>query len=158
MIKEQCIDLLISHNQILIRSRAFDENVSQWGKGNIAQGAIVNKDYVIFDPLPEDAFGANVILSLVDEFIMDENCQRCIVVPFTITDKNTLEVASATEKFKIELILNNKSYSLYYEICEGDEIYYKFTFVNNNTPVESHFLIDDSWGGVKGKSLNLGMF
>nr|WP_258134634.1 competence protein ComJ [Escherichia fergusonii] len=42
MIKEQCIDLLISHNQILIRSRAFDENVSQWKKGNIAQGAILN--------------------------------------------------------------------------------------------------------------------
>lgn len=72
MIKEQCIDLLISHNQILIRSRAFDENVSQWKKGNIAQGAILNKDYVIFDPLPEDAFGANVILSLFDEFIMDK--------------------------------------------------------------------------------------
>lgn len=158
MMNNQSVDLLISHSQILVRSRGFDEAVSQWGKGNISQRAILNRDYVIFDPLPEDTFGANVYLSLVDKFLIDDNCQRCIVVPFSITDRNVIEVASATEKFKIDLPLDKELYSLYYEICEGDEIYYKFTFVNANTPVEPQFLMDDPWGGVKGECLKVGMF
>jgi hypothetical protein len=52
----QTVDLLISHSQILLRSRDYDEKLSQWGKGNVSQGAVLHKDYVIFDPLPEDAF------------------------------------------------------------------------------------------------------
>lgn len=158
MMNNQSVDLLISHSQILVRSRTFDETLSQWGNGNVSQGAVLNSDYVIFDPLPDDAFGANVYLSLVDDFVMDDNSQRCIVVPFTITDKNSIEVASATEKFKITLPLNDNMYSLYYEVCEGDEIYYRFTFVNVNGPEKPRFLIDDPWGGVKGKKLEMGKF
>jgi len=30
----QTVDLLISHSQILLRSRDYDEKLSQWGKGN----------------------------------------------------------------------------------------------------------------------------
>jgi len=56
----QEVDLLISHSQIQVRSRPFDEALSQWGKVNIEQGAVIYKDYVIFDPLPEDSFGANI--------------------------------------------------------------------------------------------------
>ena len=59
---EQTVDLLISHGQIVIRSRDFNEELSQWGKGNLAQGAILHNDYIVFDPLPEDAFGAKVII------------------------------------------------------------------------------------------------
>ena len=33
--KNQMVDLLISHNQILVRSRAYSEKLSQWGKENI---------------------------------------------------------------------------------------------------------------------------
>ena len=51
--KLQIVDLLISHSQILLRSRYYDEKLSQWGKGNVSQGAVLYKDYVIFDPLPE---------------------------------------------------------------------------------------------------------
>lgn len=158
MMNNQCVDLIISHSQILVRSRPFDDNVSQWGKGNIMQGAILNKDYAIFDPLPEDAFGANVNLSQTDKFIMDNNCQRCIVAPFYITNKNSIEVASATEKFKVGLALINELYSLYYEICEGDEIYYNFTFVNTHSPVQPHYLMDDPWCGVKNGHLKMGTF
>lgn len=46
----QVVDLLISHSQIQLRSRAYDEASSQWGKLNIDQGAVIHKDYVIFDP------------------------------------------------------------------------------------------------------------
>ena len=40
--------------------------------------AILNKDYAIIDPLPEDVFGANVNLSLVDRFTFNNNYHRCI--------------------------------------------------------------------------------
>lgn len=146
----QMVDLLISHGQIQVRSRPFDEALSQWGGINLEQGAVIHKDYVVFDPLPEDAFGANVHLLLEEKFELDENAQRCIAVPFYITNKNDMEVASATEKFKIELDFKDDLYSLFYEVCEGDEIFYKLTFVPSETPIDPIYLLDDSWGGGKG--------
>ena len=89
--KLQIVDLLISHSQILLRSRYYDEKLSQWGKGNVSQGAVLYKDYVIFDPLPEDAFGANVNIKVENVFALDKNAQRCIVVPFFITNKHKLQ-------------------------------------------------------------------
>ncbi|MFQ1012466.1 competence protein ComJ [Gilliamella apicola] len=154
--KNQMVDLLISHNQILVRSRAYSEKLSQWGKENIEQGAVIHKDYVIFDPLPEEAFGANVFLKLTDNFVMDENTQRCIVTPFYITDSNNVEVASAAEQFKINIKFDTSLYDLYYEICEDDEVFYKFTFVPAEIPTVAKYLMDDPWGGEKDKALKLG--
>lgn len=51
----QTIDLLIPHSQIVVRSRPYDEGLSQWGAGNIDQGAVLHANYLIFDPLPDDA-------------------------------------------------------------------------------------------------------
>ncbi|MBO1857500.1 hypothetical protein J4G52_28535 [Burkholderia cenocepacia] len=113
----QTIDLLISHSQIVVRSRPYDEGLSQWGTGNLAQGAVLHANYLIFDPLPDDAFGAKVYLQVVDKFEMDERAARCIVAPFRIEDRSSLEVASATEKFKITLELPLSSYDVYYEVC-----------------------------------------
>lgn len=154
--KSQIVDLLISHNQILVRASSYSEQLSQWGKENIEQGAVIHKDYVIFDPLPEGTFGANVFLKLADKFIIDERTQRCIVVPFYVSDSNNVEIASATEKFKINITLTSLLYSLYYEICESDEVFYKFTFVPVETPIQAQYLIDDPWGGKKDKALKLG--
>ncbi|MCI1680104.1 MAG: competence protein ComJ [Ewingella americana] len=152
----QEVDLLISHSQIQVRSRPFDEALSQWGKVNIEQGAVIYKDYVIFDPLPEDSFGANIYLAVENKFEMDEKSQRCIVVPFYITNRYNLEVASASEKFKIELNLEFDLYSLYYEVCEGEEIFYKLTFVGSEPPVTPEYLLDDPWGGEINKTLMFG--
>lgn len=58
-------------------------------------------------------------------------------------------MASATEKFDININVTNKTYSLYYEICEGDEIYYNFTLVPEKDTVTAKFLLDDPWGGKK---------
>ncbi|MBA7854272.1 hypothetical protein HV318_04340 [Enterobacter sp. RHBSTW-00901] len=154
----QTVDLLISHRQILLRSRDYDEKLSQWGQGNISQGAVIHKDYVIFDPLPEDAFGANVNIKVENVFKLDENAQRRIVVPFFVTDKHKLQVASATEKFDLNLDLCGEIYSLYYEICEGDEIYYNFSLVPSKGAVDAKFLLDDPWGGVKDHHLKEGVF
>ncbi|MCC8381116.1 competence protein ComJ [Xenorhabdus sp. PB30.3] len=152
----QVVDLLISHNQIQVRSRPFDEKLCQWGGENIKQGAILHKDYVVFDPLPDDAFGTNIHLTLEENFNMDPLVQRCMVVPFYVTDKNKLEIASATEKFKIDLDLKETLYSLYYEVCEGDEVFYKLTFVPSEIKVDTKYMLDDPWGGEKNKPLQEG--
>ncbi|KPW37231.1 MULTISPECIES: competence protein ComJ [Pseudomonas syringae group] len=149
----QVVDLLISHSQIQMRSRPYDEALSQWGKLNIDQGAVLHKDYVIFDPLPDDAFGANIILTLDTEFNLDTRTQRCIVVPFFVSKRNELEVASAAEKAKVFLDVEERRYALYYEVCEGDEIFYKFTFVPSTDEFDAKYLMDDPWGGIKGKTL-----
>ena len=127
----------------MLRSRDYDEKLSQWGKGNISQGAVLHKDYVIFDPLPDDAFGANVNIKVEQSFNLDENSQRCIVVPFYVTEQHKLQIASAIEKFDLSLGLNDKIYSLFYEVCEGDEIYYNFTLVPTKETVAAKFLLDD---------------
>jgi hypothetical protein len=155
---EQTVDLLISHSQVLVRSQKYDEDLSQWGKGNIVQGAVLHRNYAIFDPLPDDAFGAKVHLKLSDEFVIDEQSARCIVAPFHIQDPKSVEVASATEKFKVDLDFEHDSYSLYYEICEGDEVFYKFTFVPSSEFSSARYIKDDPWGGEKDKELVLGKF
>ncbi|WP_321787959.1 competence protein ComJ [Burkholderia pyrrocinia] len=154
----QTIDLLISHSQIVVRSRPYDEGLSQWGAGNIDQGAVLHADYLIFDPLPDDAFGAKVYLQVVDKFEMDERAARCIVAPFRIEDRNSLEVASATEKFKITVALPLDYYDVYYEVCEGEEVFYKFTFASEAVHRQAMYLRDDPWGGKKDKQLVAGRF
>ncbi|WP_423393805.1 competence protein ComJ [Burkholderia sp. LMG 21824] len=154
----QTVDLLISHSQILVRSRPYDEGLSQWGTGNIDQGAVLYADYLIFDPLPDDAFGAKVYLQVVDKFEMDERAARCIVAPFRIEDRNSLEVASAIEKFKITVPLPLDCYDVYYEVCEGEEVFYKFTFASEAVHRQAMYLRDDPWGGKKDKLLVAGRF
>jgi len=84
----------------------------------------------LFVPLiPEDAFGANIHLKLASDFDLDKTAQRCIVVPFHVTDPNHVEISSAAEKFKVELDLEKRDYALYFEVCEGDEIFYKITLI-----------------------------
>lgn len=156
--KIQIVDLLISHSQILLRSRDYDEKLSQWGRGNVLQSAVLHKDYVIFDLLPEDAFGANVNIKIENDFKLDEHAQRCIVVPFFITDKHKLKIASATEKFDLYIDVNDKVYSLFYEVCEGEEIYYNFTLVPAKEAIDAKFLLDDPWGGIKDHPLKEGIF
>lgn len=157
VVSNQKVDLLISHSQIQVRSRPYDESASQWGRKNLEQGAVLHSDYVVFDPLPDDAFGANVKLYLLESFSLDELSQRCIVVPFNVTDLEYVELASATEKAKITLSLEQRQYSLYFEVCEGDEIFYKLTFVPSVTRADAEFLIDDPWGGVKSRRLVQGV-
>lgn len=152
----QTVDLLISHSQIIVRSREFDEDLSQWGRSNITQGALLHRDYLLFDPIVEGAFGANVILSICHEFKMDPTCQRCILAPFYVVDKDQLEVASAAEKFKIYLPLNDELYSVYYEVCEGEEVFYKLTFIPSAHAVTPQYLLADPWGGEKGKKIIAG--
>ncbi|WP_235362797.1 competence protein ComJ [Burkholderia sp. A9] len=78
----QTVDLLISHSQILVRSRPYDEGLIQWGTGNRDQGAVLHDDYVIFDPLPDDAFGAKVYLRVADKFEMASRRRDALLLRF----------------------------------------------------------------------------
>jgi len=87
----------------------------------------------------------------------DETTQRCIVVPFHVTDPKQVEVASASEKFNVTLDLEKRDYALYFEVCEGDEIFYKITLVPTDTKVAAKYLLDDPWGGEKDQELVAGI-
>ncbi|WNW10067.1 competence protein ComJ [Pseudomonas sp. DTU_2021_1001937_2_SI_NGA_ILE_001] len=154
---KQTIDLLISHSQILVRGRDYSEEDSQWGPLNIRQGAIIHDDYVIFDPLPDDTFGAHVELAVCEAFAQDSRAQRCIAVSFRVADSTRVEVASATESKRLNIGLKEMHYALYFEVCEGDEVFYKFTFVPSDAHQEPRYVIDDPWGGTQGAALVKGI-
>jgi len=155
---EQTVDLLISHQQIGIRSREFDDELSRWKHGNVVQGVVLHSDYVTFDPLAEGTFGANVYLRISDVFSMDSACMRGIVVPFRISGREKVVIWSIAEKFAVELDFKQDSYAVYFEACEGDEVFYKLTFVPSAEVVGAAYLKDDPWGGEKGKPLLSGSF
>jgi hypothetical protein len=151
------VDLLISHSQLQLRARGFDEAACRWGPRNLQQGAILHRDYVVFDPLPEDAFGAQVHVTLAAAFAPDPCAQRRMRVPFRVRAGDVVQVASAAEAFEVTLALQAGDYALYYEICEGDEVYYRFTLVPAAQPVAARYLLDDPWGGTQDAPLLEGM-
>ncbi len=154
----QTVDLLISHSQVQLRARAFDEAACRWGPRNLEQGAVLHRDYVVFDPLPEDAFGAQVHLVLAEAFAPDPRAQRRMQVPFRVNPDARVQVASAAEAFDVTLALQPGDYALYYEVCEGDdEVYYRLTLVPAAQPVAARYLLDDPWGGVRDAPLQEGL-
>ncbi|MDQ1094468.1 hypothetical protein QE400_003881 [Xanthomonas sacchari] len=152
----QTVDLLISHSQVQLRARAFDAAACRWGPRNLQQGAILHRDCVVFDPLPEDAFGAQVHLLLSAAFASDPSAQRRMRVPFRVEPGAQVQVASAAEAFDVTLALQPGDYALYYEVCEGDEVCYRLTLVPAAAPVMACYLLDDPWGGVRDALLQHG--
>ncbi|MBI6725665.1 hypothetical protein YA0089_18840 [Pseudomonas viridiflava] len=155
MITNKVVDLLVSFCQIQVRSQAYDEKLCAWGKKNVAQGAVIHPAYVVFDPIVDDTFGANVHVGQSDCFTPDPKAQRCIAVPFTVLTEDFIEIASGTHH-DVGIGARAATYSLYFEVCEGDEVYYKITFVEACEPIKPTYLMDDQWGGKKGKELRYG--
>lgn len=56
----------------------------------------------------------------------------------------------------IEVNLDDGWYSLYFDILENDEVYYKFTLVKADNKIKAQYLIDDEFGGVAGQELYFG--
>ncbi|MCW0461783.1 hypothetical protein NB717_002851 [Xanthomonas sacchari] len=82
------------------------------GSRNLEQGAVLHRDYVVFDPLPEDAFGAQVHLVLAEAFAPDPRAQRRMQVPFRVDPDAQVQVASAAEAFDVTLALQPGDYAL----------------------------------------------
>ncbi|WP_438351254.1 competence protein ComJ [Paenibacillus sp. FA6] len=153
----QKISLNISHHQIQIRSQAFDENLCQWGDGNVEQGAIIHPGYVTFDPLLEGNFEAEIWLVLNEQFSLDRYTQRCFVVPFEVLEQEKLEVLSVGTVIPIQLPLQEKKrYDLYYEVCENENTFYKLTFVPAEVKILPMMIQDDDWGGERNRNLKEG--
>ncbi|UNK17166.1 competence protein ComJ [Paenibacillus sp. N3/727] len=152
----QEVDLAISHHQIQVRSRDFDEDLCQWGEHNVEQGAVIHPGYITFGPIPDDTFGAWVKLALCEKFEEDPLAQRRMVVPFDVIEPEKLELLSVPMSAMIELPLELRRYALYYEICEDEEVYYRMTFVPEHEPLQAMYLMEDEWGGEAGKPLREG--
>jgi hypothetical protein len=153
----QTIDLLISHHQVFIRSIPYQEQLTQWGEGNIRQGMVLSKNIVVFDPIADGSFGANVNLYFKNEFVIDSNAQRAVVVPFIIENGADVFVGSVAEEFKVELPLPEGSYMLYYEICIKEEVYLNITFIKSLKP-ECKVLLNDDYGLNTTTTINEGVF
>lgn len=55
MIKE---NILVSHNQIIVRSIPFNNDIQKWTEETLERGILWNKNYVILDPLVDESFGS----------------------------------------------------------------------------------------------------
>ncbi|WP_311549894.1 competence protein ComJ [Prevotella aurantiaca] len=51
MIKE---NILVSHNQIIVRSIPFNNDIQKWTQATLERGILWNKNYVILDPLVDE--------------------------------------------------------------------------------------------------------
>ncbi|MDQ0195728.1 competence protein ComJ [Paenibacillus wynnii] len=147
----QEVDMILSHHQLQVRSRDFNEDFCQWGDVNVVQGVIIHPGYITLDPLLEDTFGARVKLSLRDQFQEDKLAQRRLVVPFEVLESDKLEVLSVQKSYAIELPLDNGNYALYFEVAVDNEVYCRLTFVATEERVQPRFLMNDVWGALEGQ-------
>ena len=84
MIKE---NILVSHNQIIIRSIPFDEDIQKWDEESLEKGIIWNKNYVVLDPLVDDSFGCWFLIDKKEELLPSETSIRSAIIPFEITNE-----------------------------------------------------------------------
>lgn len=170
-------NILVSKNQIIIRSVPFDLEKEKWNEKNISDGIIWRKNYIVLDPLVDDSFGAWFIIDKRNDIELDNNSIRAALLPFEIDNEEDFSINTISESiylFKNDKIdeplektkgkyypLNSKDninfsrgkYSLLFEICLGfppvensqNEVYYKFSFIENNNP-EFKVLKDDDYG------------
>jgi len=159
MVNKDMVDLLISHGQIRLENRYFDESYCQWGEGNLKQGCIIHDGFVLFDPIIDDAFGANVEFRILkgETFDIDPLSQRCIAVPFQLDNRKELKISSAFEQHKLSFDLETGLYQLYFEIIEGEEVSYRFTIDTkiNQEPL-CKYIINDDFGGYVGRIVEFG--
>lgn len=154
----QCkLDLEISESQFGLRSRQFDDDELVWGEGNIAQGLLLLPGVVMFDPLSDETFGADVVVRLAEKFLPSKSAQRTLQVPFEVVDPAEMAVFSPSEELPVKLEVTPGDYTLVYEVCLGREVYYVLTLIKGKveqaTPLKS-----DGWGLEKDVPLRAGSF
>ncbi|KMQ61446.1 hypothetical protein ACM46_15615 [Chryseobacterium angstadtii] len=140
MIKE---NILVSHNQIIIRSIPFDLEKQTWTEKDIEDGVIWNKDYIVLDPLVDDSFGCWFFINKTDKVEISPDSIRAAVFPFEVLNYDDFSINTVAESIKLYRDLKvdeisekekgkyyplNKietinfepgSYSLLYEVCLG---------------------------------------
>ena len=153
----QCkLDLEISDSQFGLRSRPCSDEELQWGEGNCAQGLLLLSGVVMFDPLSDEQFGADVIVRTAEKFLPSKSAQRCVQVPFEVVDTAELAVFSPCEELQVKLDVVPGDYTLIYEVCLGKEVYYVLTLLKGRVE-QATALKSDGWGMEKGVPLLSGI-
>lgn len=98
MIKE---NILVSHNQIIIRSIPFDEDIQKWDEESLEKGIIWNKNYVVLDPLVDDSFGCWFLIDKKEELLPSETSIRSAIIPFEITNETDFSINTVSESVKL---------------------------------------------------------
>ena len=154
----QCkLDLEITDSQLGLRSRPCVDGAPQWGAGNRAQGLLLLPGLVMLDPLSDEAFGADVVIRVVDRYLPGKSAQRTVQLPFEIMEPAELAVFSAGVELPVKLDVVAGDYTLVYEVCLGREVYYVFTLLKGRVE-QAEALKSDGWGMEKGRSLRAGVF
>ena len=98
MIKE---NILVSHNQIIIRSVPFNEDIQKWNEDSLDKGIIWNKNYIVLDPLVDDTFGCWFLIDMTEELLPSETSIRSAIIPFEVTNETDLSINTVSESVKL---------------------------------------------------------
>lgn len=124
MIRE---NILVSHNQIIIRSIPFDLEKQTWTEKDVEDGVIWDKNYIVLDPLVDDSFGCYFFIDKKETIEANEDSIRAAVFPFEVTQTKEFSINTVAESIKLyrdfEInIQNEKEKGKYYPLNEIDEI------------------------------------
>lgn len=161
MLDEFMIDMQISHNQIHIYSGKYEQEMAEWGNGNVDQGAILHRSHLVFDPIIQESFKAKLYFRVQLRFIENPSALRRIVANFDVIKNAGIFVSSVPGTREIGLNVASGKYDLYFEECEEDdvdEVYFVITLIHSESPSSPQYLMTDNWGGEAGRKLRTGYF
>ena len=98
MIKE---NILVSHNQIIIRSIPFNHEKQKWTEETLERGILWNKNYVILDPLVDESFGSWFFIEEKDILLPCEDSIRAAIIPFEITKVCDFSINTVSESIRL---------------------------------------------------------
>lgn len=140
MIKE---NILVSHNQIIVRSIPFNHEKQKWTEETLERGILWNKNYVILDPLVDESFGSWFFIEEKDILQPCEDSIRAAIIPFEVTKVCDFSINTVSESIRLykdttkDIIQENEkgnyyplntlneynfekgNYSMLFEICMG---------------------------------------
>jgi hypothetical protein len=136
-------NILVSKNQIIIRSVPFDLEKEKWNEKNIIDGLIWNHNYIMLDPLVDNSFGAWFIIDKKDNVEIDKDSVRAALLPFDISSEKDFSINTISESIYLfrnsnideisekekgkyyplnlesNIIFTERKYSVLFEICLG---------------------------------------
>lgn len=154
---ERKLDLTISGSQLWLCTRDLDDSELTWSPAQRAQGAVLLEGAVLFDPLSDEEFGADVIVRSPERFSPDKRAQRTLQLPLSIPADATLVLGSPSEELEVGIPLPAGDYTVLYEVCVGRDVFYTLTLLPQPC-MQAMALKADGWGLKKGQPLLPGVF
>lgn len=136
-------NILVSHNQITVRSIPYDQEKQEWTERNLKDGMIWRYNYIVLDPLVDDSFGCWFLIDKNDKVVLEESAIRAALIPFEISNKQHFSINTVSESIILDndtdanvneekakgkyfplknmenLFFSNGKYDLLFEICLG---------------------------------------